>query len=184
VLRRTSLAGIISAQDTEAYPGPPAHNVTITDNALEADLGPAAPGTGVQTALAAVEVVSTNDQQFSFASNPSNSNISILNNYIADSGMSGIWVGELGGGTIQNNLVIRYSQNTGLGGLFGIPPQFRAMVSSDSLLPIAVEFSSNITNEDNTTSSSSPITAPVTFSAPSNGSTLLAGAAVFRSQQP
>jgi hypothetical protein len=169
VLRRTSLAGIISAQDTEAYPGPPAHNVTITDNALEADLGPAAPGTGVQTALAAVEVVSTNDQQFSFASNPSNSNISILNNYIADSGMSGIWVGELGGGTIQNNLVIRYSQNTGLGGLFGIPPQFRAMVSSDSLLPIAVEFSSNITNEDNTTSSSSPITAPVTFSAPSNG---------------
>jgi hypothetical protein len=169
VLRRTSLSGIISAQDTEAYPGPPAHNVTITDNALEANLGPAAPGDGVQNALAAIAVESINDQQFSFASNPSNSNISILNNYIADSGMSGIWVGELNGGTIENNLVIRYSQNTGLGGLFGIPPPFQAMVSSDSKLPIAVEFSSNITNQDNTTSSSSPITAPVTFSAPSNG---------------
>jgi hypothetical protein len=169
VLRRTSLSGIISHQDTEAYPGPPAHNVTITDNALEANLGPAAPGDGVQNALAAIAVESTNNQSFAFATNPSNSDISIVNNYIADSGMSGIWVGELNGGTIQNNLVIRYSQNTGLGGLFGIPPQFQSMVSSDSKLPIVVEFSSNITNQDNTTSSSSPITAPVTFSAPSNG---------------
>jgi hypothetical protein len=169
VMRRTSMAGIIASQDTEAYPGPPSRNVTITDNALEADLGPAAPGSGIETALGAVQVESTNNQQFSFASNPSNSNFSILNNYIADSGMSGIWAGELNGGTIQNNLVIRYSQDTGLGGLYGVPPPFPSMVSADSKLPIAVEFSSNITKQNNTTSSSSPITAPVTFSASSNG---------------
>jgi hypothetical protein len=151
VLRETSMGGIVVYQDTESYPGPPAHDIMITDNSLEADLGPAAPGTGVQQALASIIVESTNNQEFAFGSAASNSNISILNNYITDSGMSGIWVGELNGGTIQNNLIYRYSQNTGLGGLFGIPPSFQSQVSSDASLPIVVHYSSNITEQANAT---------------------------------
>jgi hypothetical protein len=111
VIRRTSVAGIAVAQDTESFPAPPAQNVTITDNALEADLGPTANSTGAQDSLASVQVVSTNNQSFSFASSPSNANISILNNYIADSGRSGIWIGELNGGVLQNNLIVRWDQH-------------------------------------------------------------------------
>jgi uncharacterized protein (TIGR03437 family) len=188
VLRRTSLAGIIMHQETDAAIdpddlGPPAHDVTITDNALEGSLGPAAPGTGLSDALAAITVVSTNNQYFGFASTASNSNISILNNYIADSGLSGIWAGELNGGTIQNNLVIRYSQNSMLGGLFGVPPQFQSEVAQDSLLPIVINSSSTgVADLSNTTSVTSPITAPVTMNPPYAAALSVAGSGSFAVQ--
>ena len=171
VVRRTSMAGIIVGQSADAAVdagdlNPPSHDVIITDNALEGALGPAPCGTGVQVCLGAVEIVSTNNQAFGFASSPSNTNITVQNNYIADSGRSGIWVGELNGGALQNNLVIRSSQNPTLGGSAGIPPAFQNQVIQDALVPVVIRYSSAVAETGDTVNATSSITTPVTFSPP------------------
>jgi uncharacterized repeat protein (TIGR01451 family) len=181
VIRRTSVAGIAVAQDTESFPAPPAQNVTITDNALEADLGPTANSTGAQDSLASVQVVSTNNQSFSFASSPSNANISILNNYIADSGRSGIWIGELNGGVLQNNLIVRWDQHPELP-VWGIPGQFLTQVLQDFASPIVTHYSSAVTELNNTTAATSPITAPVTMTPASAAWPAAGGAGSFSLQ--
>ena len=171
VLRRTSMGSIDLQQETDAAVdpgdlGPPAHDITITDNSLEADLGPAACGTGIQDCLGAMEIVSTNNQSFGFASSAGNTNITIASNYIADSGRSGIWAGEINGGTLQNNLVIRSSQNPTLGGTAGIPPPFTTQVMQDALVPVVIRYSSAVAEIGDTISATSPIMAPVTMTPP------------------
>jgi len=171
VVRRTSCAGIIVRQDTEAFPSPPARDITIDSNSVEGV--PSTPcSTG--TALAGIQVVSTNNQNFSFSTSAANSNIAVQNNYIADSGRSGIWVGELNGGSIQNNVVIRWNQHPELP-LFGIPPQFQNQVLADFPLPIVVHYNTGVTSQNNSTASSSSITAPVSLT-PSSASVPVAGA--------
>jgi Putative binding domain, N-terminal len=166
VIRRTSQAGIVVSQDTEAFPAPPAHNITITDNALENDLWPAANGTGAQNSVAAIQVVSTNNQTFAFSSTASNSNISIVNNYIADAGRSGIWIGELNGGTLQNNLIIRWDQHPELP-VYGVSFQTKTQLLQDFQLPVAIRYNSTVTESGDTTSAMSTIMAPVTMTPPS-----------------
>ncbi len=152
VIRRTSLAGIIVFSSTDPIDlpdlGPPSHDITIRDNSLQAALGPAANGTGAQVALASIQVVSTDNKQVGFASAASNTNISILNNSIADSGRSAIWVGELNGGTIENNLIGKYDLHPELG-VWGIPPQFLSQVVQDFASPIVIRYSSEVTSQNN-----------------------------------
>lgn len=179
VIRRTSNAGIIIGNSTESVvdpgdAGPPSNGVTVTDNALEATLGPQAPGDGVQINMGAVEVVTLTDPFFVFGAVPASSNVTIQNNYVADSGRSGLWVGELNGGTLQNNLVIRSSQNPTLGGTFGIPQQFAAQVTQDALVPVVMRYSSSVNEIGDTVSATSNITAPVTYGSP--GTAIAAGA--------
>ena len=181
VLRRTGMAGIIAIQETNAAGdlidlAGPSSNLTITDNALESDLGPAACGTGIQDCLGAIEIVSLGNQSSGFSSSPGNENITIQNNYIADSGRSGMWVGEVNGGTLQNNLVIRSSQNPNLGGVYGIPAALQGQVMQDALTPVVIHYSSSVVESGDTISATSPITAPVTFNPP--GATTAAGTAV------
>ena len=139
VMRRTSNAGIIVSQSTDPFNlsglGPPAHDITIQDNSIEGALGPASNGGGAQDALASIQVVSTNDQQFGFASAASNTNISIVNNTILDSGRSAIWVGELNSGMIQNNRIGAYNQHPELP-IWGIPPPFVTQVLQDFASPM------------------------------------------------
>ena len=180
VLRRTSDSAITVASSTESVvdpgdAGPPAHDITITDNAIEQPLGPQAAGSGLEDALAGIQVVTVSDPYFVFASTPSNTNITIQNNYIADSERSGIWVGELTGGVLQNNLVIRSSQNPTLGGVAGIPTAFQTEVMQDALLPEVVHFSSAVNQTNETITATSKITAPVTMNPP--GATAPAGTA-------
>jgi hypothetical protein len=182
VIRRTSHGGISLSQDTQAFPGPPVHNITITNNVLEGDVGVYAPGTGVQIALGAMQVVSTNNQSFSFATSPSNSNVTIANNYIADSGRSGIWIGELNGGTLRNNLVIRSNQNPALGGTFGIPPPFADQVRQDALQPVVIRYSTAIDEIGDIVNASSSITAPVTFTPGNSTMTAVAATGNFTVQ--
>ena len=165
VVRRTSVGGIGVSQDTLANLSPPAHDVLIESNALESNLGPMAAGLGYQGNNAAIVVASTNNQAFSFATEPSNTNISILNNYIADSGMSGIWIGELNGGLIQNNRIIRWDRHPELP--LWIPPQYAAQAEEDRHVPIVIRYSSAVTNQNNTTEMTSSISAPVSFTPPS-----------------
>lgn len=162
VIRRTSQAGIAVAQDTQSFPAPPVHDITITDNSLENVLWPATNGTGAENSLAAIQIVSTNNQSFAFATASSNTNVSVLNNYIADSGRSGMWIGELNGGTLQNNLVIRWNQHPEFG-VLGISPQFYDQVVQDFAIPVVMHYSSSVTETSETISATSSITAPVTM---------------------
>jgi len=184
VLRRTSDAGITAASSTESVvdpndAGPPEHDLTIRDNAIEQPLGPQAAGGGLEDALAGVQLVTVQDPDFAFSSTPSKTNITILNNYIADSGRSGIWIGELNGGLLQNNLVIRYSQNPELGGVAGIPPLFQTQVTQDALLPVVIHYSSTVTETSDTVSATSTITAPVTMTPASAILPAIAGGSSF-----
>jgi hypothetical protein len=172
VLRETSNAGTDVSQVTTTSPGPPSHDITIQSNAYEGNLGPMASGSGTEGALAAIIVVSL-DQAEGFASAAGNTNVSILNNYIAGSGRSGVWVGETNGGTIENNLVIRWYQYPELP-IFGVAPKFASQVTQDFSSPIVVHYSSGIVNQNNTTSMTSPISAPVVFT-PSSAAMPAAG---------
>ena len=187
VVRRTSNAGIVVESSTESVidpgdAGPPSSGVTITDNSLEGNLGPQAAGNGLQGSLAAVQVVTTSDPYFIFSSTPSNTNVTIANNYIADSNRSGIWVGELNGGTLQNNLVIRYSQNPTLSDSFGIPYQFENQVMQDALVPVVIHYSSAVAEIGDTINATSPITAPVTMTPPNAAWPDAGGAGSFNLQ--
>jgi len=187
VVRRTSMAGIIVDQNADAAVdpadlNPPSHDVIISDNVLEATLGPAPCGTGMQPCLGAIEIVSTNNQAFGFASSPANTNTMVQNNYIADTGRSGIWVGELNGGTLQNNLVIRSNQNPTLGGIAGIPPPFQNQVMQDALVPVVIHYSSAVAEIGDPISATSPITAPVTMTPPSAAWPEAGGAGSFNLQ--
>jgi hypothetical protein len=187
VLRRTSAAGITAASSTESVvdpndAGPPSHDITITDNALEQSLGPQAAGGGLEDALAGIQVVTVADPYFVFSATPSNTNITIQNNYIADSERSGIWIGELNGGTLQNNLVIRSSQNPTLGGTAGIPTQLASQVMQDALVPVVMHYSSAVAEIGDMISATSPITAPVTMTPPNAAWPEAGGAGSFNLQ--
>ena len=152
-VRRTSMAGIILSTSTDPFDtgdiGPPSHDVVIRNNVVEDALGPAAGGTGGQIGLGGIQVVSTNNQQFGFASAAGNTNISIVGNTILNSGRSGIWVGEVSGGTISNNTIGLYDQKPE-SSLWGIPQQFLTQASRDFASPIVIRYSSGVTSQNNT----------------------------------
>jgi hypothetical protein len=155
----TSNGGIVLSQDTKAFPGPPAHDIVVQSNALAGSLGPMASGTGTQTAVGAIIVEST-DNLFHFGQMASNSNVSILSNYVADSGRAGIWVGELDGGTIQDNLIIRWNQHPELP-VWGLDAADLTLVQPDFSQPLAVHFSDNVTLTNNTAQLNSVTTGAV-----------------------
>ena len=170
VVRRTGAAGIASLTGSNLFP--PSLNLSITDNSLEVSLGPQFSGGGELGAIMVKSITPPN----LIGSGPTNSNITIANNYTADSTRSGIWIGELNGGTLQNNLVIRYSQNPTLGGTWGIDSSNISEVQQDALLPVVIHPSSTgVTENNDSISAVSDITAPVSFSPP--GTTAAAGIA-------
>ena len=63
-------------------------------------------------------------------------------------GRSGIWVGEVNGGTIQRNRIIGHNRHAELP-IFGIPSPFVAQVLSDFAVPLVVRYSSGVTIQDN-----------------------------------
>lgn len=125
----TSNGGIVVAQDTTFYPTPAAHDIIVSDNIVHGSLGPMASGTGTQIAVGAIIVESTNDKNLFPASAP-NTNVSIERNRVVDSGRSGIWVGELDGGTISDNVINKWDRHPELP-LFGVNPQVRAQLRQD-----------------------------------------------------
>lgn len=162
VTRRTSMSGIMVSADTEAYPSPPAHDIVIQDNAIETAMAPAAVGTGTNAGMAAIEVLATNNQSFAFSTASSHSNITIVNNFIADSATSGIWVGELNGGSITNNLVARWYENPSLP-IWGVPSQFVTQVEQDFSSPLVLHYDTGVTSSNNATDATSTVTTPVTL---------------------
>lgn len=170
VIRRTSMAGAGIMQETDEAGDPgdvgsPSYNLTITDNVFTGNQVEAGCGTGIQDCLGAVEVSTLGNQNFGFSSNAGNTGIDIARNYIADSGRSGIWLGETAGGELEDNVVLRSSRWPTLGGTFGIPGPFVQQVEDDALIPIAIHYSSGIVETGNLVDNSSTIASPVTMPA-------------------
>ena len=151
-VRRSSMAGIILSTSTDPFDtgdiGPPSHDVTIRNNVVDGALGPVAGGNGTQVGLGAIQVVSTDNQQFGFASASGNTNISIVDNAVFNSGRSGIWMGEVNGGSIARNQLIGHNRHPELP-IFGIPASFVAQVTSDFAVPLVLRYSTGVTQQDN-----------------------------------
>jgi len=145
----TSSGGIVVAQNTTSYPTPPAHDIVVHENTVHGSLGPMASGSGTQIAVAAIIVESTNDENLFPASAP-NTNISIERNRVVDSGRSGIWVGELDGGAIRDNVIVGWDRHPELP-LFGVNPQTRAQLLQDFTQPLVVHNSQNVDIQGNIT---------------------------------
>ncbi|MDQ2898671.1 MAG: right-handed parallel beta-helix repeat-containing protein [Acidobacteriota bacterium] len=161
VIRRTSSGAIVVSQDTKSYPGPPAHDIAIRSNVIEGNLGPAASGSGTEIAVASIIVEST-DNTFAFASAAPNTNISILNNYIADSGRAGLWIGQLNGGTISGNVIVRWNSHPELP-LFGVSENAGRQLRQDFQQAIVVRGSQNVGVANNVTNSQSGLAGAVTL---------------------
>ncbi|HKV42534.1 MAG TPA: right-handed parallel beta-helix repeat-containing protein [Blastocatellia bacterium] len=140
----TSNGGIVVYQSTKAFPGPPAHDIVIQDNKLNGSLGPMASGTGTQIATGAIIVDSTGLTGQFFTSTP-NTNISIIGNRVLNSGRSGVWVGELNGGSIQNNRIKRWDRHPELP-VFGVNAQVAAQLMQDFTHPLVIHNSENVSS--------------------------------------
>jgi parallel beta-helix repeat protein len=148
VIRTTSSAAISLFEDTINDVGPPAHDIVIQDNRLESNLGPMASGSITQFALAAVVINTVVTDSFRFASGAVNSNISVINNTILDSGRGGIWMGETNGGTIANNRIVSWRQHPELP-IFAVPEDLQPQVLEDITQPIVVRYSSGTSVQNN-----------------------------------
>ncbi|MGH9759531.1 MAG: right-handed parallel beta-helix repeat-containing protein, partial [Blastocatellia bacterium] len=145
-LGNTSNGGIVVYQSTKASPGPPAHEIVIQGNKLNGSLGPMASGTGTQIATGGIIVASTGLTGQFFTSMP-NTNISITGNRVLNSGRSGIWVGELNGGVIQNNKIKHWNRNPELP-VFGVNAQVAAQLGQDFTQPLVIHNSQNVNTGD------------------------------------
>jgi hypothetical protein len=143
----TSSGGIVVAQDTTFYPTPAAHDITVRDNSVRGSLGPMASGTGTEIAVGAIIVEST-DNTGLFPNSAPNTNISIARNLVVDSGRSGIWVGQLNGGTIIDNVIIGWNLHPELP-LFGVDPQTRAQLLQDFTQPLVIHNSPDVLTRHN-----------------------------------
>ena len=157
VVRRTGAAGIASLTGSNLFP--PSSNLSINDNSLEVSLGPQFSGGGELGAIMVKSITPPN----LIGTVPTNSNLAIANNYVADSTRSGMWIGEVNGGTLQNNLVIRYSQNPTLGGTWGVDSSNLSEVQQDALLPVVIRSSTGVSETGDTISATSSVVAPVTL---------------------
>ena len=145
----TSNAGIAVSQNVTAYPSPPSHNITIQHNEIHGSLGPMASGSGTQIATGAILVTSTNLTN-AYAAYPVNTNIVIRDNRIVDSGRSGIWVGELNDGIIENNTIDNWDRHPELP-LFGVNAQTAAVLQEDFTRPLAGLHNRNLRMQGNVT---------------------------------
>jgi len=167
-IARSSNGGIAVFQATNGSTGgvgdagPPARNITIESNAVIEALGPMASGSGTQLAMGGIMVNSINDT-YKLIRLTTNENIVIRNNYVADSGRTGIWVGALSGGAVQDNLIVRWNRHPELP-IHGVGLDDLAIVKEDSPKPVAVRFSTGVTTSGNTTQLDSAIAGAVAIS--------------------
>jgi hypothetical protein len=182
VIRSTASAGINVHQWTvDGSSAVPSHGIAIQSNSIESVLGPELSGaTGAYINQAAI-IVASSDPNLDFIPTQVNSNISIVNNYIADSGRSGIWIGELNYGEVSNNVIVRWNQRPDLpvwGDVQAFPQDFAQ--------PLAMRFSQNVNTSNNVTQATSSSTGPVnlTPSSVSPGAAPSAGSIAVHANVP
>jgi hypothetical protein len=166
VIRTTSSSGIIVMQHVEpgAGPAPASHGVTIRSNVVEGPIGPAASGTGSQSSTAAIMAI-TSGPGFRLSSTPVSTNLTVRDNYVADSGRGGIFVGQTANSSIINNFITRWYQRPHLP-IFGVHPDDQEETYGYWREPIAERSNSGLTVAANDIRPQSSIVAPVSFSTP------------------
>jgi hypothetical protein len=106
-----------------------------------------ASGSGTEIAVGAIIVESTKSG-VGFPASAPNTNVSIQRNLVARSGRSGIWVGQLDGGTVSDNVVAGWDLHPELP-LFGVSQQLRAQLLQDFTQPLVMRNSQNIGTKHN-----------------------------------
>jgi len=147
IIRRTNGGAIVAHEDVSSYPVGPNRDLQIVNNIVEHAIGPAAVGTGVLAAIASIFVVST-DLNFNFVSGAPNSNITIANNYILNSGRGGIWVSNLSGGTVEGNTILHYNTHPELAA-WGLSPDVTAQLRQDFTQAVTVRSSDGVSVGNN-----------------------------------
>jgi hypothetical protein len=149
VVRRTNGGAIVAHEDVAAYPMGPNHDLQIVNNTVEHAIGPAAVGTGVLAAIASIFVLST-DLNFNFVSGAPNTNITIANNYIINSGRGGIWVSNLNGGSVEGNTILQYNTHPELAA-WGLSTDATAQLRQDFSQAVVVKTSQGVIVQNNVT---------------------------------
>jgi hypothetical protein len=106
-----------------------------------------ASGSGAQIAVGAIIVEST-DNRGLFPTSAPNTNVSIERNLVVNSGRSGIWMGQLDGGAIRDNVIVGWNRHPELP-LFGVDPQTRAQLLQDFTQPLVIHNSRNVETPHN-----------------------------------
>jgi hypothetical protein len=143
IVRRTDCGGIVAHQDLSAYPSAPNQNDQILSNTIDGAIGPAAVGTGAIAALGSIFVLAT-DINFNPLTLPTASNITIANNFIINAGRTGIWAGEMNGGSIQGNTIASFGLYPQLA-LWGVTQTLANQLVQDFTQSIVLHSSSNVT---------------------------------------
>ncbi|MGA2600814.1 MAG: hypothetical protein ABSH09_27925 [Bryobacteraceae bacterium] len=146
-IRRTNCGAIVGHEDVASYPVGPNQNIRILNNTIEGAIGPAAVGTGAVAAIASIFFLST-DRNFDFVSTTPNGNITIANNYIADSGRGAIWISNVNGGSVTGNTIAGFNLHPELA-LWGVSSQAAAELTQDFTQAIVVHSSAGVTVEKN-----------------------------------
>ncbi|MGA2183682.1 MAG: right-handed parallel beta-helix repeat-containing protein [Bryobacteraceae bacterium] len=147
LIRRTDCGAIVAHEDLAAYPVGPAQDIQILDNTVEDAIGPAAVGTGTVAAIASIFVLST-DENFSFVPATPNTNITIANNSILNSGRGAIWISNLNGGLVEGNYVCRYYRYPRLAA-WGLDSDTTAQLLADFTQGIVVRSSLGVVVQNN-----------------------------------
>jgi parallel beta-helix repeat protein len=142
-IRRTNCGAIVAHEDLSSYPVGPVQDIQILSNTIQNAIGPAAVGTGAVAAIGSVFVLTT-DSNFNPVTSTPNSNVTIANNTILDSGRDGIWVGNTSSGSVQGNQVIGYYEHPELA-VWGINSQFQAQLLQDFKQAIVIRGSPGVT---------------------------------------
>ena len=145
----TSNAGIGVFQNVTSYPGPPSHDIRIRFNEIHGSLGPMASGSGTQIATGAILVTSIT-KTGAYATSPVNTDVTIRANRILDSGRSGVWIGELNGGSVEDNLIYNWDRHPELP-LYGVNSQTRTILQQNFTEAIADQYDSNVRVRSNNT---------------------------------
>ena len=143
-IRRTNCGAIVMHHDLSGYPTASNQNIQVIGNTVDSAIGPAAVGTGAIAAFGSIFVLST-DAAFIPLPTPTSANISITNNYIANSGRTAIWAGNLDGGTIQGNTFAGFNLYPQLA-LWGVTQTLASQLTQDFRQVIVVRSSSRNIN--------------------------------------
>jgi hypothetical protein len=146
-VRRSDCGGIVVHQDLASYPVGPSQNLRIMGNVVDSAIGMPAVGTGTIAAIGSIFVLTT-DPNFNFISNAPNTNINISGNYVVNSGRAGVWMANVSGGTIQNNLVVQYGQQPRQP-IWGIASQFIPQLLQDFTQAVVLRFSASVAVQSN-----------------------------------
>src|SRR5262249_28586827 len=106
-------------------------------------------GSGTQIALGGIMVASTNDKN-QFPVTPASSDITIERNRVLNSGRTGIWIGELAGGLIADNVIIGWDRHPELP-LFGVNAATRAQLLQDFTQALVIRNSPDVVTRGNVT---------------------------------